>query len=125
MRFEVIAELPKFDTGQYEGCEFSMSGGDSILTIRFAELPPFEIKFSRTRWHQFTALPNCASELVADSYFRLVEIIDSPALSMFIAVDKAPRKAYRQLRHYRIFLDETGCHEVFAEFARAGARLTG
>ena len=45
MKFEQVAELPKFDTGQYEGCEFSISGGDAKLTIRFAELPPFEINF--------------------------------------------------------------------------------
>jgi len=102
-----------------------MASGDSILTIRFAELPPFEIKFARTRWHQFTALPNCPAELVANAYFRLVEIVGSPALSTFIAGDKAPKKAYRQLRHYRIFLDETGCHEVFAESAHASAQLTG
>lgn len=117
MKFEQVAELPKFDTGQYEGCEFSISGGDAKLTIRFAELHPFEIKFYRTRWHQFTALPNCDAELVKSAYFRLVEVIESRALSSFIDDDRAPRRAYKQLHHYRIFLDETGCHEFFAESA--------
>jgi hypothetical protein len=117
VKFEQIAELPKFDTGQYEGCEFSIPGGDAKLTIRFAELPPFEINFYRTRWHQFTALPNCDAELVKSAYFRLVEVMESCALSSFIDGDRAPRKAYKELHHYRIFLDETGCHELFAESA--------
>lgn len=63
MNFEQVAALPKFDSGQYEGCEFSVSGGDASLAIRFAELPPFEINFYRTRRHQFPALPNCDAEL--------------------------------------------------------------
>jgi hypothetical protein len=79
VRCEQVAALPKFDTGQYEGCEFSMSGGDAKLTIRFAEQPPFEINFYRTRWHQFTALPNCDAEVIKNAYFRLVEIIESRA----------------------------------------------
>jgi hypothetical protein len=119
MKFEEIAELPKFDTGQYEDYEFFLSGGDAKLTIRFAELPPFEINFYRVRWHQFTALYNCDVELVNSAYFRLVKVIESPALSSFIDGDRAPKKAYKQLHHYRIFFDETGCHDLFAESASA------
>jgi hypothetical protein len=120
VKFEQVAELPKFDTGQYESCEFSMSGGNARLAIHFAELPPFEINFHRARWYQFTALPNCEAELIKDAYFRLVEVVDSRVLSSFIDGDRAPKKAYKQLHHYRIFLDETGCHEVFAESTSAG-----
>ncbi len=125
MKYEVVADLPKFDTGQYEGCEFSMFGGDLRLTIRFAELPPFAIEFFRTRWHRFTAVPNCETELVRNAHFRLVEHVDSPALSSFIENDRAPRKAYRNLRHFCVFLDETGCHEVYAEHARAKTAIDG
>jgi hypothetical protein len=120
VKFVQVAELPKFDTGQYEGCEFAISGGDARLTIRFTELAPFEINFYRTRWHQFTALPNCDAELVKSAYFRLVKVIESRALLSFIDSDRAPRRAYKELHHYRIFLDETGCHELFAESASAG-----
>jgi hypothetical protein len=119
VKFEQVAELPKFDTCQYGGCEFSMSGGDARLAIRFAELPPFEINFYCARWHQFTALPNCDAELVKSAYFRLGEVIESRTLSSFIDGDRAPNKAYKHLHHYRIFLDETGCHELFAESASA------
>jgi hypothetical protein len=59
VKIEQVAELPKFDTGQYEGGEFSMSGGDARWAIRFAELPPFEINFYRARWasvHGFAEL---------------------------------------------------------------------
>jgi hypothetical protein len=117
MTTELIIELPKFDTGLYEGCEFIMSGGDARLTLVFSELPAFRISFSRARWHQFTALPNCSVEMIEGAYFRLVELRDSRALTAFIASDQPPRKAYRELHHYRIFLDETGCHELFAQSA--------
>jgi hypothetical protein len=100
-----------------------MSGGDARLTIRFTELAPFEINFYRMRWHQFTALPNCDGDLVKSAYFRLVEVIESRALSSFIDSDRAPRRAYKDLHHYRIFLDETGCHELFAESASAGTLI--
>ena len=119
MRFEDVAQLPKFDTGQYEGCELSKFGGDAKLILRFSELAPFEIKFCRVRSHQFTALPNCDAELITTAYFKLVEVIDSPTLSSFIDSDRAPRRAYKELHHYRIFLDETGCHELFAESTSA------
>jgi hypothetical protein len=60
MTTEFIVALPEFDTGQYEGCEFVMSGGGAKLTVRFSELPEFGISFARVRWHQFTAQPNCS-----------------------------------------------------------------
>ncbi|GLR89131.1 hypothetical protein [Bradyrhizobium iriomotense] len=123
VRYEEIAELPKFDTGLYEGCTFSMSGGDAKLILRFTELPPFEINFHRARWHQFTALPNCDAEQIKSAYFRLVEVMESRVLSSFVDGDRAPIKAYKELHHYRIFLDETGCHEVFAESASAGTSI--
>ena len=117
MTTELIIELPEFDTGRYEGCEFVMSGGDARLTVLLSELPAFRIGFSRVRWHQFTALPNCTAEMVKGAYFRLVELRRSNALAAFIEGDTASKKAYRELHHYRIFLDETGCHEFFAQSA--------
>ena len=123
MKIELIAELPEFDTGQYEGCEFLMAGADAKLTIRLAELPSFEIRFSRVRWHQFTALPNCDAAMVESAYFRLVELTGSQVLSSFVESDRASKRAYRELHHYRVFLDETGCHEVFAESASAKASI--
>jgi hypothetical protein len=117
MSTELIIELPEFDTGQYKDCEFVMTGGDAKLTLRFSELPPFGIGFSRARWHQFTAVPNCSVEMIKTAYFQLVELKDSNTLAAFIKADQAARKAYRELHHYRIFLDETGCHELFAQSA--------
>jgi hypothetical protein len=117
MNTKIVAELPKFDTGQYQGCEFRMLGGDARLIIRLAELQPVEIEFRRVRWHRFVALYNCDVELIKSAYFTLVEIVGSETLISFIENDRAPRKAYNELHHYRIFLDETGCHEVFAESA--------
>jgi len=119
MKADLVIELPKFDTGQYEDCEFAMSGGDATLTLRFSELPAFTIRFSRVRWHQFTALPNCGVEMISGAYFRLVEVTDSAELAAFLQGDRSPRRAYNELHHYRIFLDETGCHEVFAQSASA------
>jgi hypothetical protein len=121
MTTKLIIELPKFDTGQYEDCEFAMSGGDASLTVLLSELPAFKISFSRVRWHQFTALPNCSPEIIKSAYFQLVELRGSSALAAFIEGDRVTAKAYRELHHYRIFLDETGCHELFAQSA---CRLT-
>src|SRR5271154_2454133 len=109
-----ILTLPQFDTGQYERSEFLMADGYAVLTIRVAELPDIQIKFRRVRWHEFTALYNCNSEQIK-AYFKVMEIVPSHALDAYVANDKSARGAYRELHHYRIFLDETGCHEVYAE----------
>ena len=119
MSLSVIAELPEFDTGAYEGCEFLMSKGGAVLSLQVAGLPSIGFSFSKVRWHQFTALYNCTSEMVKDAYFRLVEYPGSQALKAFIHEDRATTKAYQRLSHYRIFLNETGCHELFAESASA------
>jgi hypothetical protein len=68
-------------------------------------------------------LPNCDAELITSAYFRLVEVTESCALSSFVEGDRAPRKAYTELHHYRIFLDETGCHELFAESVSTGTLI--
>ena len=115
----VAIELPQFDTGQYEGCDLSLSKGNAVLRVHMTDLAPLAIQFNRVRWHQFTALPNCTDEMVGDAYFRVVEYPNSPAVANFIRQDRASKKAYTTLHHYRIFLDETGCHEVFAESAAA------
>jgi hypothetical protein len=115
----VVFDLTSFDTGQYEGCEFAMSDGGATLTLHVAELSPLSFRFNKVRWYQFTALYNCTPEMVRDAYFRLVEYHDSSAILTFIEQDRASTKAYANLSHYRIFLDETGCHEVFAESVAA------
>jgi hypothetical protein len=109
---------PTFDTGQYEGAEFLMRGGDASLTITFSGRPNATILFRRVRWHQFTALYNCSPEQV-HAYFKLVEVDPSQSLAAYVKADRASAKAYKELHHYRIFLDETGCHEVFAESVHA------
>jgi hypothetical protein len=119
MPASVVFDLPPFDTGQYESCEFTMSGGLATLTIHVAELPPLSFRFNKVRWHQFTALYNCTPDMVSDAYFRLVEYQGSTAVSTFVEQDQASAKVYSKLSHYRIFLDETGCHEVFAESVAA------
>jgi hypothetical protein len=114
-----VITLPEFDTGRYEGCDFLMSGGDARLTIRVSGIAPISIQFGRARWHQFTALYNCSAEQMQGCYFVLAELIDSPAVIAYSTNDKAGVKGYRELHHYRIFLDETGCHELFAESCAA------
>jgi hypothetical protein len=114
-----VITVPDFDSGRYEDCDFLMSKGAALLTIYVTDMPPFKIQFSRVRWHEFTALYNCSAEQVKSAYFALVEIVESPSLTAYIANDKAVIKAYRELHHYRIFLDETGCHELFAQSCSA------
>ena|ERR1700730_6799059 len=110
-----IYKLPPFDTGRYERHEFLMSNGNATLTVHVAELSPLKIQFDRIRWHEFTALYNCSPEQVSSAYFKLVELVQSKRLIEFVCNDRATAKAYRELHHYRIFLDESGCHEVFAQ----------
>ena len=89
-----------------------MSDGDAILTIYVAGMQPIKLIFSRVRWHQFTAVYNCTAEQIDGSYFAVAEIPNSSSLAPFIANDRSVVKAYRELHHYRILLDETGCHEA-------------
>mgnify|MGYP001809958724 CR=1 FL=1 len=116
-----MIDLPAFDTGQYEGSDFSMSGGDASLTLHFAEQESFTICFSHVRWHEFTALPGCNAEQIRSAYFALVDLGSTERLRSFLVSDSSSRKAYRSLCHFRIFLDEAGCHEIFAESASVSA----
>jgi hypothetical protein len=111
----VVFELPKFDTGRYSGSEYVMRGGDSHLTIHVTGSADISIVFPRTRWHRFTALHVCPAEWIKEAYFRLVEVAPTESLAVFLSSDSRSREAYRELHHYRIFLDETGCHEVYSE----------
>ena len=92
-----------------------MFGGGATLTLQVAGLSPLSFRFSKVRWHQFTAAYNCTPGMVSDAYFRLVEYRNSSAVATFVEQDRASTKSYAELNHYRIFLDGTGCHEVFAE----------
>ena len=114
-----MIELPQFDTGRYESCDFLMAQGNAVLTIHVEGHSPFVLHFERARWHEFTALYNCSGEQIDKSYFRLHEVSPSPRLIAYMKNDTAATKAYKELHHYRIFLDGTGCHEVFAESVRA------
>jgi hypothetical protein len=85
-----------------------------LREVLVAEQARIQIKFSRVRWHEFVAAYNCSPEQVKGAYFRLVEVEGSQRLNEFLRGDRAPKRVYRELHHYR-FLDESGCHEVFAE----------
>jgi hypothetical protein len=114
-----MIDLPEFDTELYEGCELHMLNGGALLQVNIAEKPTFSVRFDKVRWHQFTALPNCNVEMIESSYFKLTELQNSEKLSSFLASGIATVKAYKELHHFRIFLDETGCHEFIAESAHA------
>ncbi len=119
MNCKTILDLPEFDAGMFDGSEFLMKNGGALLTIHIDKIPEIRIQFSRARWHQFTALYNCESEVIENAYFKVVEIENSTCLKAYILKDSALVKAYKELHHYQIFLDEEGCHEVFAESCNA------
>lgn len=110
-----VIELPEFDTGQYESHEFHMANGNADLLLKIADLPDVKIHFRRVWWHQYTQLHSCDPSWIKKAYFRVVEVSPDERLRHFLAQDQASVKAYGRLFHYRIFLDESGCHEVFAE----------
>ena len=99
-----------------------MARGDAKLVVHVAEEPDVVVTFKRVRWHEFTALYNCSCEQVSTSYFKLAEVASSPSLARYVASDRASAKAHSELHHYRIFLDEHGCHEVFAQAAAIEGR---
>ena len=111
----IVSELPPFDTGQFEGAEFHMLRGDAQLVVHVAGDLDVVVTFRRVRWHEFTAPYNCSPEQVSSSYFKVTEVESSQPLARYVASDRASVKAYSELHHYRIFLDEHGCHEVFAQ----------
>ena len=115
MRIALVYDFPPFDTGLFEAAEFLMSGGNARLLIKVAEHSEIIVQFKRVRWHEFTALYNCSSEQVESAFFKLVRLDDSERLTTYIAADRAARKAYKELHHFRVFLHEHGCHELFAE----------
>jgi hypothetical protein len=111
---KTIYELPPFDTGLYEGCDFGQSNGHAFLTIHVAEHGNLTIEFVKPRFYRYTALPNCTPEM-ASAYFKLVEMTSSSEVRAFIKSDTSNQRAYGDLHHFLIFLDETGCYEVFSE----------
>jgi hypothetical protein len=117
MAANAAIELPSFDTGQFEGCELAMANGGATLSVHIAGRQPFLIRFGKVRWHQFTAAPNCTAEMIDGAYFRMAENLHSNAVRDFVGQEQTAQKPYSRLSHYRIFLDEAGCHEFFAESA--------
>jgi hypothetical protein len=96
-----------------------MVGANATLVVHVIGLDDISIVFHNVRWHRFTQLHNCMAEWIEQAYFRLVEMLPSKELDTYINTDTSSIKPYGQLHHYRIFLDETGCHELFAESAHA------
>lgn len=114
---EIVVELGEFDTGLYSGCEFNHSDGKAWLTIHVDEVGNKTINFSGVRSFIFTVLPNCTAKMV-EAYFALVDLGQTKELSAFVTNDQSNVKAYDGLKHFRIFLDETGCYDIFAEHAK-------
>lgn len=109
-------ELPEFDTGQYIGCEVLMRNGNATLVVFIEEFAEVRINFHKVRWHQYTDLHHCSQEMVRDAYFKLIEVNNSKEKDAFILAAPAHgTRSYNEIHHYRIFLDETGCHEFLAE----------
>jgi hypothetical protein len=75
----------------------------------------YGLGFQRVRWHEFTAVYNCSTDQTQSAYFKLMRLDDSERLANYVMADGAASKAYTQLHHFRIFLDELGCHEPFAQ----------
>ncbi len=115
MPIAAVQELPAFDTGEFAGDTFSLAGGGAELAVHIDGAEDVVLSFTRLRWHEFTALYNCTPEQVETAYFKLIEIEASQHMAAYVASARASARAYSQLRHFRIFLDEHGCHELFAE----------
>ena len=112
-------ELPPFDTGEYEDCELQMAAGNAVLAVHVIGQDPIRVKFMRVRWHRFTSVYACPAEWVSGYHFKVAVVYESRELENNLRADQASVKPYKELHHFRIFLDETGCHEFLAESAHA------
>ncbi len=115
MNVYVVYNFPPFDAGLFDEAELTISGGNARLLIRVAEHSNIALQFQRARWHEFTALPNCSADQVNTAYFKVVRLDESKRLTDYVGADSSPQRAYKELHYYRVFLDEHGCHEIFAE----------
>lgn len=120
---KVIFLLPAFDTGQFAGQRFVAEGSEAKLTIHIIEVGDIAIVFKRVRWFEFTPLFSVSITMVKEAYFRLVEIENSGKVAEIQKAD-GERAPYKELHHYRIFLDEAGCFDVAAESASFAASVT-
>jgi hypothetical protein len=112
-------ELPSFDTGEYQGCELQMSDGKAALTVHVFGRAPIRIGFALVRWHRFTSLYACPADWVSGYYFKVGVVAKSQELEDYLRSDLAFAKPYTELHHFRIVLDESGCHEFLAGSASA------
>ena len=112
-------ELPAFDTGEYQDCELHMSAGNAVLTVLVTGREPIRMGFTNVRWHRFTSTYACPADWVSGYYFKVGVVAGSRELEHHLRSDQASVKAYSELHHFRIYLDETGCHEFLAERADA------
>lgn len=110
---DIVLELPEFDTGLYEGCNFSQNGANAVLQININEVGDQFVNFEKVRSFKFTALPNCTTQMIT-AYFKVVDCGSTNDLTKFVASNSFDKLMDRSLKHYMIFLDETGCYEVFA-----------
>lgn len=115
MKLEI--ELGEFDTGLYSGCEFGHGAGSAWLTIHVDEYGNKTIAFQKVRFYKFTSLYNCTPQMIK-AYFNLFDLGNTDELLEYKKNDMAKLKPYSDLKHFRIFLDETGCYDIFAESAK-------
>ncbi|GLX84528.1 hypothetical protein tloyanaT_07800 [Thalassotalea loyana] len=111
---DTVLELPEFDTGLYDGCHFLHSGVNAELNIRINEVGTRVFTFEKVRSYKFTALPNCTAQMIS-AYFKIVDCGSTKSLGEFKASNSFDNRMDSSLKHYMIFLDETGCYEVYAE----------
>lgn len=115
MKTKTIIELPDFDTGQFSSAELLLKEGHATLTLHIDELEDISLHFIGVRWHNFTSLYNCSTNQLS-AYFKVVEITHSDYLRQYKIKDKLAAESH----HYRIFLDDHGCHEIIAKEVTLG-----
>ena len=111
MDVSLICDFHPRDTGLFGRSDFTMAGGNAELKLFFGEHGDISLMFNGILWHEFTTLYYCSLEQISSAYFRLVEVKKSERLNSYLASKRA--KVF--VHHYRVFLDDHGCHEVLAE----------
>jgi hypothetical protein len=72
------------------------------------------LRFQDVRAYRFRAESHCTLWHIRDVYDTLVEIEDSDWVEELRALSKRVTQRSREIHHYMIYLDSSGCYEIAA-----------
>jgi hypothetical protein len=100
------------------GALFTHPGGSADLSVRYereGSLFSRTLKFTGVRAYRFRAQGHCELWHIADAYDTLVEVTPSDWVDELLAAEPSETWGRWAIRHFLIFVAESGAYEVAAE----------